>query len=445
LAALKVRLPSAIIILGALFINGALPAAETNSAVGMVLDLGESSPYIKVTPEYTREAVDAVLPYFSDVARKLRLPIATPITDADILRGHALPFRDIAVSIMLKSGWAFSFQAGIVQQIADSHSFSSLQDPGQLGNYFGKVKMSQDEAVAMARDELKELGFPLTMIYAEQAPIVTQPKHIGTNTIPVYEIEWLDPRKGRCVDIHINAEKRQIERFVVLGKAVRLFEPTLKNEPETAPFWPSVNPEYARQLIPIMFQAIGEYARKLALPIPMPLTTNNIARIQITDNEGWPHAEVTLANGWRFIYRHTMVNGYYSPDVFFSNKPGIDLNDVKGKWNLSETATVQLVKTTLAKLSYPTNNIHTDFRPYLIYAQGEFRKMVPRLFIQWNYTPQGHDDLESKVEAEVNAENGVVESLYYDDTAYWNSRPPISVPISTAKSYPDYEKQFQQN
>ena len=46
------------------------------------------------------------------------------------------------------------------------------------------------------------------------------------------------------------------------------------------------------------------------------------------------------------------------------------------------------------------------------------------------YENATQDDLQSKVEAEVNADNGKLESLYYDDKAYWESRPPIDVPIS---------------
>jgi hypothetical protein len=34
------------------------------------------------------------------------------------------------------------------------------------------------------------------------------------------------------------------------------------------------------------------------------------------------------------------------------------------------------------------------------------------------------------LEAEVNADSGKLESLYYDDKAYWGSRPPIDAPIS---------------
>jgi len=118
-----------------LLAGSVLSAGASDSTNRMILDLGEGSPYVKVTREYTRDSVDAVLPYISDVVQKLQLPIKTPITDDDILRGRALPFKDVAVSVMLKSGWAFAFQNGIVHQISDSKAYSSLQDPSHLEDY----------------------------------------------------------------------------------------------------------------------------------------------------------------------------------------------------------------------------------------------------------------------------------------------------------------------
>jgi len=48
---------------------------------------------------------------------------------------------------------------------------------------------------------------------------------------------------------------------------------------------------------------------------------------------------------------------------------------------------------------------------------------------EWYYKDgSGHQT--SRIEAEVNADNGKLESLFYDDKAYWDSRPPIDVPIS---------------
>jgi hypothetical protein len=126
-----------------------------------------------------------------------------------------------------------------------------------------------------------------------------------------------------------------------------------------------------------------------------------------------------------------MVNGYYAPDAFVTavGHP-VHIKEFEGKWNLTTNQAIDLVKKTLAKLDYPTNNIHMDFAPNIIFPAGDFRKIIPRYMFEWYYKNAEGDDLLSKVEAEVNADSGKLESLYYHDKAYWGCRPPIDVPIA---------------
>ena len=333
----------------------------------MVLDLGAVSDLVQVTPEYSNAVLAVILPRFADVAKRLNLPVPQPITRANIAGIHFLPllnktFRDPSVSIMLKDGWAFSYRRGYVDLVANSRAYSDLQDPDKIPLYYGEVKITKDEAVQMARDSLKKLGIPLEDVFAEQEPRVTLPVKIDTNIVPHYEIEWIDPRADNLhsVDIHINANTKQIERIYLLNKNLEQPPRKVNVVPPAAPLnWPSVNPEYARQLIPMMFKVIDEYAQKLSLPIPRPLTTNNVTLVEIHDNGGWPHAEITLINGWRFIYRHTMVNGYYASDNLFSENLKIHIKDFEGKWNLTTNQAIDIVRQAMAKLNYPTKTMFT--------------------------------------------------------------------------------------
>jgi len=294
--------------------------------------------------------------------------------------------------------------------------------------------MTKEEAIQMARDSIKKLGIPLEDVFAEQEPLVTLPVKIETNTVPHYRIEWIDPRADgiHSVDIQINGNTKQLERIYFNSPNLKRPFPKIDVIPPPAPLdWPPVNPEYARQLIPMMFKAIDEYGQKLSLPIPRPLTTNCVTRIEIHNNEGWPHAEITLTNGWRFVYRHKMVNGYYAPGNFFdSDNRKIRINEFDGKWNLTTNQAIEVVRQAMAKSDYPTNNVHMDFAPS-VYKASVATEHIPRLRFEWYYSVQ--DELQSRLEAEVNADNGKLESLYYDDKAYWGSRPPIDVPISVSK------------
>ena len=92
-----------------------------------------------------------------------------------------------------------------------------------------------------------------------------------------------------------------------------------------------------------------------------------------------------------------MVNGYYSPNVFTTTDyHPFHLRDFEGNTGILTTnQAIDLVKKELAKLEFPTNNIHMDFAPNVIYAAGDFQKIIPRYFFEWNYTK--NEELLSKV------------------------------------------------
>jgi hypothetical protein len=126
-----------------------------------------------------------------------------------------------------------------------------------------------------------------------------------------------------------------------------------------------------------------------------------------------------------------MVNAYYGPNAFFaSSNRKVHIKDFDGKWNLTTNQAIAVVAQAMAKLGYPTNNVHMDFAPR-IYTASVNREHIPRIHFEWYF--EVTVNLQSRLEAEVNMDNGKLESLYYDDTAYWGGRPPIDVPIVIKK------------
>jgi hypothetical protein len=402
----------------------------------MILDLGTAQELIRVTAEYSNAVLVAVLPYVSDVAQKLDLPVPHPLTTAHVTKCAVVPIRDAGASVLIGGDWAFWFRGGYVTGFQGPRSYFALQDPDKIPAFYGTVRMSTDEAVQLARQTIKKLGIPLEAVFAEQEPRLTTPPRRGTNTVPHYHIEWLDPRTDvvPCVDMEVDADSKRVERMRINSESLRRPPPEIGVAPQPAAAnrkWPPVNPAYAWRLLPIVLQAVDDYGKTLSLPIPRPLTTNHVARFSLADNRGWPHSELELTNGWRFIYRNSMVNGFYAPDnLFNSDRRVILIKQFLSKWRMPEAEAIELVRRTLARLSYSTNLVHTDFKPTI---QKPAVPGIARYSIWWWYkTDPGADDLQSKVEAEVDADRGELKSLYYDDKSYWNHPPPINVPISLA-------------
>lgn len=398
----------------------------------MILELGQSLSsfeWIRVTAEYSNAVLVALLPYVNNVAQKLDLPVPQPVTVQNVIHCSIVPQRKLTAEIGIEGKWFFQFDTGYVRIIQGPREFFTMQDPERVPEFFGKVRMTKSEAIQLARNTLKRLDIPLESVFAEQEPRVTEPIIIGTNVVPHYRIEWLRPTASfPSVDIDVDAEAKQIARIQVLNKSLERPPPKINVVPPRnpdSPYWPSCNPEYAWKLIPIVLLAIEEYGQKLSLPVPRPLTTNHVTRFSLADNGGWPHCEIDLTNGWRLIYRNSMVNGYYAPNnLFNSDNRQILVREFSGNWNVTELEAIALVKRAIARLNYDTNHVHIDFSPRVIRPS---LSGIPRYLFSWQF--EENQELSSKVEAEVDADKRQLKSLYYDDKAYWNRPPLIEVSI----------------
>jgi hypothetical protein len=409
----------------------------------MTLDLNSPFEVISVTAQYSNAVLVALLPYVNDVATKLDLHVPRPVTVTQVTHCSIKQQRrlgEVGAEIGVNeggsdAGWSFVFDNGYINTIQGPHSYYTLQDPDEISKYFGRVRMTKAEVVEFARQTIGKLGIPLEVVFAEQEPRVTEPEKVGTNTVPHYRIEWLNPtglgQAPGCVDMDINADTKRVERIRMFSENLRRPPPKISVAPPSRPvFRDQFNPEYANRLIPIMLSAIDEYGSKLGLLIPRPLTTNHIFKIRCTDNGGWPHCNIELTNGWRFVYRNSMVNGYYAADDLWNSdwRPKL-IKQFTGDERITEDEAVELIRRTIRKLGYSTNYLHVDFRPII---QRPVLPHIPRIFICWNV--ENADDLQSKVEAEVDLDRGEIKSLYHDDKAYWNHAPPIGLPLSvTAK------------
>ncbi len=122
------------------------------------------------------------------------------------------PQRKLSAGIWLKSGWTFVFSRGYVDTIQGPHFFG-IQDLDRIPEYFGEPRMSRSEAVQMARDTLKKLGYPTNLTRMDFAPRVI--KSYYTN-IPRCSIWWCcedDPSDDLIskVEAEVDADKRELK------------------------------------------------------------------------------------------------------------------------------------------------------------------------------------------------------------------------------------------
>jgi len=414
----------------------------------MIFEFPAVDRFIQVTADYSNAVLVALLPYVSDYAHRLNLPVPQPVTAADVVHSSILPWVAEGggiggAGIGVKGGYGFTFQFGFIEHFGGPHSYEGFpnKNPDNIHRFFGEVKMSKVEAVQMARDTLRKVGIPLEWVFAEQEPDVKLPV-IDGHTVHYYRIRWSDIWPGHdSVDMEIDAQAKRVERLDIMNLNLHQLSPKAAVVPalQTPPTW-QINPEYAHRLTPILLRALDDFGQRLSLPLPQPLDTNQVERLVLLNNGDWPSGWLKLNNGWWFQYRNSTFNSFYAPDSTISS-PALHtrvlVKEALGQWRLTQTQAIEVVARTLAKLNYPSNIVRMDFEPLVT------KPAIPgiaRYMFQWYYTPPSrhsetegdvHYDLQWKVIAEVDADKGQVKTFYYDmPSTYWGRPPPVGVPIS---------------
>ena len=427
----------------------ALVSAAEEKPQRFRIDFLASGELVNFTsPAYSNAMLKAVLPYFSDFARKLNLPVRVPIRISQVQRflpPHLIKRKgQVGESLKLKDGTVFGYWDGYVNYYERSSNYFSVGSFDRIPGFYGPVRMTPEEAVALARSAIRKLGYPLEDVLADLEPVVAPLQRIETNVIPHYEIKWLDPRNGGpATQVEVDARDKSIERirfnYIV---ALRRPDPKVTVEPDPLPpdhLWRrmndranDINHEYAYRLVPVVFQAVEDWARKLNLDLPLPVTTNQVKRFYCSNNGGVPYVEMTLKNDWYFIYDVNMVTYSRSPRCFFESALlPFHVKDFVGQPRLTETQAVELARQTIAKLGYPPGFARTDQALRNILRPAEIKGMpaIPRLCFEWVYPAAREQPREQWIEVEVDCARGTAEMIRFDDVRLWDEAPDLGVPI----------------
>lgn len=191
---------------------------------------------IHVTLQYSNAVLAALLPIFSDFAKKLELPVPIPITAASVERfePRRLP-GDVGGTLRLTNGWRFDYSRGYVDAYEAPKNYFTEQDSDRVQEYLGDLKMTRGEAVALARETLNKMGYAEKLPQTSKRPTkVEGPFDWRGQTIPWYRIEWEWKTGDRehAVWFNIDGRCRQVVRFFAASTNLWTKPPDISVIPE---------------------------------------------------------------------------------------------------------------------------------------------------------------------------------------------------------------------
>jgi hypothetical protein len=364
---------------------------------------------IPITAQYSNAVLVAVLPYFSQFAQKIELPLPTPISISQVQTFDVSVHRDnLGGYLALTNGYEFWYEHGHVQSFRTPRCYYALHDPRQIPSFYGPIRLTEAQAVEFARSFIRKLGYTEATLYLDLEPEVTPPPSFRGNTIPHYKLEWMSPNRDNfpSTTIEVDAANKQVTSISFLN--LNLWQAPPAGLTSLSP--PAINqgrPQHFQTNE--IFTKITGYAKRLGLPIHFPATGDQILTISSsmpgTNFSGY----IELTNKFTFHCFEGDVCGFIAPDVFFTWQHEIRVKDFISERKLTDQQLVSLVQATIQKLGYPTNAFDFRLKPKVQYPRGALKSKIPRMDMEW--LKEDKNGIVSRVTAEVDAGSGTIKSL----------------------------------
>ncbi|MBR6460230.1 MAG: hypothetical protein IKS95_00165, partial [Verrucomicrobia bacterium] len=152
-----------------------------------------------------------------------------------------------------------------------------------------------------------------------------------------------------------------------------------------------VTETYSNAVLKIMLPRVTELAKKLELPIELPITEDQVKEFKI-NQYGYIGGGLILKNGWQFAIDTTRIGRHYSlcvfsPNRFFAKEDSWEnLNRYYGTNKMTETEIIEYSKDIAGRLGLAElmkgrkrpNEMEGPIKP-----SGKIKKEIPHTSIQW--------------------------------------------------------------
>lgn len=404
--------------------------------------------FVQVTAQYSNAVLVAILPHVSDFAHRLNVPIALPVTSAQVLEFRCDPRKDKTGGLVtLTNGYQFTFLDGRVCVYRSPQSYFSLQDPERIPEFYGPVKLKKADALKIAHETIKKIGYLDSTFHANRKPEIIEPEKIGTNYVSRYRLSWLAPektfaRRGGNIspvifDIEVDALNGKVEMLSFASTntfrpdpKVDVSPPVLRRSGQNSSNDMSggfktevVSTEYAAAFLEAIIPQLSEFASKIKLPILLPLRTNQVelSKYICRSLNNKPIAQIYLTNGDRFNYQNGHVAAFYGHDAYRKFPDYGRLEDFLGKINMTTNQAIRLCEETIKSLGFRGKLPKVWFGGRAFIGEKEFSRYV------FYWRPPG--SMSEIASIEVDVESKTIKSVFIDDESLWRDPPEVNLPM----------------
>lgn len=383
--------------------------------------------FIEITAAYSNAVLIAILPQFSEFADRLDLAVPKPISVSHVQR--FVPnnqWHDPGGYLTLTNGLEFWFSRGHVVGYRTPQSYFNLQDPSEIPRFFGPLKIREPQAVEIARNSIKRLGFTLAETFADQSPVVDGPVRIGTNIVPHYRFQWTDPvTEMVATTIEVDGSNGVVQEMDLASPYLSRAPPRITVQPASLTPQSALDSASSNRLVRTMLIPISKFSEVLKLPVALPVLPEDVKALY--RELGSDRFQVVLKQGFVFDCASNKVVGFTGKDSAFLPDPVLTrapLANFLGTWKIGEQEATNLVIKALTSLDFKQTNYLATTNPRIERRKGVGDLTIPRFCIEWTYrAPERRDLALIRVAAEVDAQNSTIKALQFHDGFPPGKRP----------------------
>ena len=204
---------------------------------------------------------------------------------------------------------------------------------------------------------------------------------------------------------------------------------------------------YSNAVLVAVLSHVSDCAKQLDLPIPQPVTLNQVARFNVAPLQGEIGGGLWLTNNYWFVFENGYVGGFRSPDDWFTmaDEYWDHLERYVGKDNMTTNETIELARHSFGKLGYQPEKFQVDGPPTKYQGSHENKKLghIPYCRVQWEGPePKNQAEIERSyhITFDIDMQRKQVVGMSVIGRSFSRSDPKIDV-VPELES--DYRKRMQ--
>lgn len=202
---------------------------------------------------------------------------------------------------------------------------------------------------------------------------------------------------------------------------------------------------YSNAVLVAVMPHVNDFAKKLDLPIQLPITQAAVSKFVVTPQKGFVGGFLWLTNDYQFAFNNGYVNSFklLKGNPFITDDPAQDWPHYFGKGNMTTNEAIEFARESLRKLGYEPKTFHADEPPYSLEGSSDLRGgHFPYCQIKWEREATNVEDMKeaANLTFQIDMQKKTLIGMTIFSRKAWQTNPVVDVVAETEGEYRQHQE-----